>query len=199
VNIVDSSLGITEKLIPDETNGSLESIELTNLQNFPFKASLVTPNHDIADQTLIESINGGSHVFETQLDQSVLRQYLVRKQLGVSQGWETATREQFRTLQKWEGYVIEIGIETFRAKLVPIVGEGSDLEAEIYLEEIGEEDRALLELGAVFYWSIGYLDKPSGRRRESIIRFRRLKTLTKRDLQLVDIKVAELRNLFDVE
>ncbi len=46
---------------------------------------------------------------------------------------------------------------------------------EILLSEISDEDLQLIDVGAVFYWNIGYQTNPSGSRtRSSIIRFRRL-------------------------
>lgn len=107
-------------------------------------------------------------------------------------------KEHFKTLQKWEGVVIEVGQDTFLAKLVPIMGEGSEQEAEIYIDQVEKEDRVLIEPGAVFYWTIGYLNKPSGTLGTSIIRFRRLPTWSKRELEAADAKANELRELFDV-
>ena len=71
-------------------------------------------------------------------------------------------REYFLALQKWEGYVTEVGSVTFRARLHVLLGEGSDQEAEIYIEEISPADRGLIEPGAVFYWTIGYWIGPRG-------------------------------------
>ena len=48
-------------------------------------------------------------------------------------------------------------------------------EAEILKSEISDEDLSYIELGAVFYWNIGYhVDSSGQRRRASVIRFRRL-------------------------
>lgn len=57
------------------------------------------------------------------------------------------------TLQKWEGYVLEVREDTFMARLVPLVGGGPDLEAEIYRTAITEEDQELV-VGAVFHLSV---------------------------------------------
>ncbi len=180
-----------------DVHGSFETVKSVNLQDFPVRELLVSPNQDSANQTVIEHLNGGSQMFETRLNQTSLQQYLEVEQLDTLKKADRWINTQFRTLQKWEGYVIEVGAETFRAKVVALLGESSDMEADIYLEEIGEEDYALIKPGAVFYWSIGYLDGPSGRRRESIIRFRRLKTVTKRDLQQAESEAKALRSLFN--
>lgn len=104
---------------------------------------------------------------------------------------------RFLAKQKWEGYVTEVGPETFWARLILLSGEGGDQDAEIYLEEVDREERSLIEPGAVFYWSIGYLDGPSGRARTSQIRFRRLPAWHQRELEEAITRSAELHDLFD--
>jgi hypothetical protein len=108
-------------------------------------------------------------------------------------------REKFLTMQKWEGHVIEVGQDTFWARLVRTTGGGPDQEAEIYISEIDQEDRILIEPGAVFYWSIGYLDRPSGRIRASILRFRRLRPWSKHELEAAEIEAQRLKSLLSSE
>ena len=55
------------------------------------------------------------------------------------------------------------------------------------------EDLDLLEPGAVFYWNIGYRDRPSGRERISTIRFRRLPVWTADELKVADQEAARVR------
>jgi hypothetical protein len=94
--------------------------------------------------------------------------------------------EYFKAIQKWEGKVISISGETFRATLSTIVGDKAEQEADIYINEVTPDERHLLEPGAVFYWSIGYLTRPSGRRRESVIRLRRLPVWTEDEIKKID-------------
>lgn len=100
-------------------------------------------------------------------------------------------------LQKWEGFVIAVDAETFTARLTTLTGDEGDQVAEIYNDEIDDEDRALLEPGAVFYWSIGYLDKPSGRERFSQIRMRRLPAWSAAELRAAEKRAKELGDLLD--
>jgi len=82
---------------------------------------------------------------------------------------------RFESLQKWRGVVLEVSDEYFLARLVDMESPAPDEEAEILKREISDEDLQLIELGAVFYWNIGYQVDPSGqRKRASVIRFRRL-------------------------
>lgn len=90
----------------------------------------------------------------------------------------------FQALQRWEGVVLDVGSDVFKATVIDLTATMSDKEAEIPLEEISPSDRDLVVEGAVFYWSIGYLDGPSGQRtRESIIRFRRLPAWSSQELE----------------
>ena len=90
----------------------------------------------------------------------------------------------FAALQRWEGVVLEAGPDRFIARLVDKTSSNADEEAEFRLDEISRSDLELVMPGAVFYWSIGYLDRPSGQRhRQSVITFRRLPAWTDRQLE----------------
>jgi hypothetical protein len=93
----------------------------------------------------------------------------------------TPFKEYSKAIQKWEGTVISLVDDTFKAVLRPITGDNIEQEAEIYIEDITPNERTLIEPGSIFYWSIGYLESPSGRKRESIIRFRRLPPWTENE------------------
>lgn len=178
---------IAERIQRSGTMGARPDLESEVQRKFPGETVLSEPNRDTADRTDVSRVNGTSNSLRIQLGQILLSPPMLPK-----------AREYFLAMQRWEGHVIDVGHDTFRARLVPIIGEGSDQEAEIYTQEVAADDRSLIELGAVFYWSIGYLDKPSGRLRASIIRFRRLPVWSKRELENADAKADKLRGLLDV-
>lgn len=98
------------------------------------------------------------------------------------------------SLQKWEGTVTGIRDDAFFARLKNFSYELPDEEAEFSIEELSPEDRPLLRIGAVFYWNIGYYDSPSGqRKKESIIRFRRL-PWTRKEIEDATRRAAEIRD-----
>jgi hypothetical protein len=67
-------------------------------------------------------------------------------------------------------------------------------------DDVPTADRELFEVGAVFYWTIGYRETASGtRERVSTMRFRRLPAWSRRDLQRVDEAADELQRLFGTE
>jgi len=146
----------------------------------------IVQSSDGAEQTQIRYVNG-----ESSLDEIKLNPFLF------SLPSAPQAKEFFRAIQKWEGYVLDVGRDIFRARLVSIVGEGPDQEAEIYLEEVDPDDQELVQPGAVFYWTIGYLDRPSGRLRGSILRFRRLPALSEPELETARREAEKLESLFE--
>jgi len=184
----DSLTTVVEGVYSDETFSLKDSISEEEQPRLPPEESLFTEqNSDSRDETLGYHLNGGSTTLDTDLGQLLFFPPQPR-----------AVKEYFKALQKWKGVVVEVRQDTFLAQLVSI-DENSSQEAEIYIEEVGQEDRTLIESGAVFYWTIGYLNKPSGTLGASIIRFRRLPTWTKRELEVADAKANDLRELFDVQ
>ena len=182
-------------------HGATAIIFENDVENF---VRLVFSAVDIVDR-LVEDGNSVAtssqteiDVYEADSDSFDINQSFLPPQFPVPFSSHSFT-DSFKAIQKWEGYVIEVYEETFLARLVPIVGEGSDQEAEIYIEEVDPADRVLIAPGSVFYWSIGYLDKPSGRHRDSYIRFRRLPAWTQRELKAAEEKAKILRELLNVK
>ena len=69
--------------------------------------------------------------------------------------------------QEWEGYVIEVREDDFEARLLDLTA-GDPVareDAVIPLEELDDDDRATLAIGAIFRWVIGYERSPAGARR----------------------------------
>lgn len=145
----------------------------------------VIPNGYKTEQTQTYYINGESNPAQIKLNEFLSPPPVPR------------AKEFFRALQKWEGYVLDVGSDIFHARLVSTFGEGPDQEAEIYLEEVDGEDQALVQVGAVFYWTIGYLDRPAGRLRGSILRFRRLPALSEAELEAARREAQKLESLFE--
>lgn len=89
-------------------------------------------------------------------------------------------------LQEWEGYVIEIGPQEFRAHLIDLTAglPHEQEEATIPLAEVSDRDAKRMVVGSIFRWVIGYERSPAGtKRRVSQIVFRDLPAVTEKDLQ----------------
>ncbi len=101
------------------------------------------------------------------------------------------------SLQKWEGVVKNILKDSFIADLngIPLFKYNNTVDvneqAEIYKSEIDDNDLELLKIGSIFYWNIGYLNSPSGRKRFSEIRFKRLPEWTEQDIRLAKSRAKE--------
>ena len=129
----------------------------------------------------------GSESSVSKTEELLIRETLPFKGNGTTPMLRPITEpleDNFVSLQKWEGTVIEVMKDSFIARLQDLTQEGPDEEAEFSIEEVSEDDKHLVEPGAIFYWNIGYHDSRSGqRRRSSIIRFRRLPAWTKEDIE----------------
>jgi hypothetical protein len=105
--------------------------------------------------------------------------------------------DTFRALQRWEGVVLECRDESFLARLTDLTEEGPAEEVELPLSDVPREDLDLVELGAVFYWSIGYRDEVGGGRwRSSTLRFRRLPLWSKQELEAAAERAADIARVF---
>ncbi len=101
-------------------------------------------------------------------------------------------------LQEWEGYVLEVGANSFTVRLLDLTAGSSieEEEAEVPIEEISEQERRRIQPGAIFRWVIGYERSPAGvRKRVSVIVFRDLPAVTERDLQEGREWASETRHL----
>jgi hypothetical protein len=108
-----------------------------------------------------------------------------------------AAKDVFRPLRKWDGVVLSMRDDVFRARLFDESADEPEAEADIYVSEVPPQDRSLLTPGSLFYWHIGYRDTPSGdRERVSRIRFRRLPPPSAADRKRAVQKADELRASF---
>lgn len=102
------------------------------------------------------------------------------------------------SLQKWQGYVLEVLRDSLLVRLIDLSQKGPDEEAEIPFEEISPDDQKLIRPGAIFYWNIGYLDFYTGQRvRASIIRFQRLPAWSKEEIDEAKREAERLQDIFD--
>jgi hypothetical protein len=84
------------------------------------------------------------------------------------------TSVRFWLLNKWQGQVLSVGQETFKVQLHDAAHPGTIEHAELFINDLPEDGRALLRPGALFYWMIGYRDEGSRQRtRASIVWMRR--------------------------
>ena len=104
----------------------------------------------------------------------------------------------FRLLQQWEGTVTECGEIEFTAELRDLTDPTNYREEAAFdLDEVSPDDRPLLELGAVFRWSIGYRTSAAGQReRVSQLRFVRIPGWRRSAIADVEQRAAELQQRF---
>ena len=85
----------------------------------------------------------------------------------------TSEQEEVTLLEKWEGHVIEILKDTFRARVRNNLSDLQAVEAEFALEELPEEFHSILSEGMPVVWSIVRERRKGGIQRSSILYLRR--------------------------
>jgi hypothetical protein len=168
--IMNTTAHLTETW-PEDTCG-IVGIHGDLIRDIAHRSSKKTkPDGEQAEQTLSPTVNQ---------DRSILAPLFPEQPRIIPRG---AT---FTPLQEWEGYVTEIGEETFTARLLDLTQDGvvEEEEADFPIAEISDTDQSVLQPGAIFRWVIGYRRTPAGtKERVSLIVFRRLPAWGERELQ----------------
>ena len=84
------------------------------------------------------------------------------------------TQARFIAAVRWEGSVTELFDTYFRADIINLDTDET-ANVEFLFTEVSSGDLSLCQLGALFYWSVGFDVKEGGQRsRSSVVSFRRL-------------------------
>src|ERR1700722_4226657 len=84
-------------------------------------------------------------------------------------------KNYFDKVQSWIGYILSVSEDSFLAKIEdPNEIHTTYEEAEFSIDDVEEEDKKLLLIGSVFYWSVGYEYRGGTKTKQSILRFKRL-------------------------
>lgn len=107
------------------------------------------------------------------------------------------TASSFIVLRHWEGAVLSVADDSFAARVIDPKHKRSDEEAEFSISDVTEFDRKLVNPGAVFYWTVGYVVSPTGNKmRVSQIRFRRLPVWSADDIARAKKAAHQFEELF---
>lgn len=86
---------------------------------------------------------------------------------------EFSGREYSRVKHQWEGCITKVLEKTFLADLVN--EDDDELTAKFDIDDVSEDDKELIQVNNIFYWSIGHRTTQGNQRiNEEIIIFRRL-------------------------
>ena len=165
-----------------------EKVEKEIEQDIPKSIGRVIPeNNNTLHQRSINSVlTIQENTFSKKLKKSIKLDQVISFRKKIEQ-------DQCISLQKWEGYVLEVNEIVFKAHLADLNLNDPDEETELPIEEVSPEDIDLLKPGAILYWIIGYFDKLSGQRqRYSELRFQRIPKWSKEELKIVKNKADEL-------
>ncbi len=108
--------------------------------------------------------------------------------------------QSFKPLQQWRGTVTTIAESEFDAELRDLTDRTRARETATFrFGELSDGDQDLVQIGAVFYWSIGYELTPTRQRKlVATIIFRRLPRWTKRQLDAVRAMANEIEEILGI-
>ena len=164
---------------------SVEDLTNSLVNRLKIKTSPETEKHSFVDRT---SDSLAPRNLE-KLDYTKLTEIITRVRRPV-------TTFNFVAMQEWEGYVTEIGENTFTAILVDLTQKENEPteEADFEMDEISNNDRKLLKIGSVFRWAIGYNTAGSTKMKSSFVVFRNLPAFSKKELDAAQSKAESLNN-----
>ena len=116
-------------------------------------------SQDLADNANVNVVSPQVTEFQAErLDLTVTQERLV---CGTTQEPSELARPPSPTLvaqQEWEGMVLSVNSVDFVARLLDITAGATyeEEEATIPLSDLSDDDRAKVEIGAVFRWVVGY-------------------------------------------
>ena len=94
---------------------------------------------------------------------------------------DLSINDYFSRTQRWLCHVDSFDEKTIYAKLTDLITPGTQETAEFDIDEVSQEDRPLIKVGAGFYWSVGLASENRQISKRSLIRFQRLIELTEDD------------------
>ncbi|TSJ34916.1 hypothetical protein FO440_24055 [Mucilaginibacter corticis] len=103
-------------------------------------------------------------------------------------------REYYKEAQNWVGHIIELKEDSFVAKLEDLHHPATYEIASFDFNDVSPEDKKLIGLGNVFYWSVGYAVRNSQVIKESFIRFQRLPSWTVAQFDTIADNARSLSN-----
>ena len=182
-------------IVPRTRSGALSSLALNGEDTFVAPSSEAGYYLDHIDERLTTASTDDTNELVQRIRPSTVKSQATAAVVPFPAFPES--HERFRIVQQWEGTVTEIGAKSFTARLRDLtVPDHPEEQAVFSADEIDENDRELLQVGAVFYWSMGYHHDASGTRRLSNdLRFRRLPRWTRTDVDRL-VEQSEFADLF---
>jgi hypothetical protein len=87
-----------------------------------------------------------------------------------------------KKVQNWRGVISQMNATSFVARLEDLTKGGTDELGEFDFSDISDDDKKLIRVGAIFYWSVGLYMEHGQIAKRSDIRFQRLILLDEDDI-----------------
>ena len=172
------------------------TIELGNVLHKDLLKQFTDSHHEVRKRRFLEDLEKMGTFEVEQKDERLLQEEQEKMEIlqPILRYDPDDLKERAIALQKWEGVVTEVENDVFHARLLDLTDNSPEEEADFSVEEVSEDDRKLLKLGAVFYWSLGYLTTGTGQViRTSIVKFRRLPAWTETEVKRAQEQAAKIR------
>lgn len=154
-----------------EVNRSVSSLVETAINSEIKKAALKTTESEsiASDDDIINSINP---LDIDKFDLGKVPQYY---------NYFKDTHSYSRRTQRWQGHVLNFNENNshFTAKVEDLSAPGGTYEIlEFDIDDVSPDDQPLVQIGAIFYWSVGSLMSNGQLSKQSILRFKRVAVWT---------------------
>jgi len=173
---------------------STQDLNKWNFENNPTELNTYIYSNTIVEDTILGKIKKKLHNIQNQDDASKINETEnlgniaeVKKFYGFRN-----TAHYSKKTQRWIGYVTKIGTDTFTSRLDDLTNPGTYEIGEFDLSDVSPEDLKLLEVGALFYWSIGDTMTHGQLKKESIIRFKRSSALSESQIDAIEDRAEEI-------
>lgn len=103
---------------------------------------------------------------------------------------------RLRVMERWDGVVLDLHLEEgfFTARVVPLGRREPELYVDFRFDKVDEQDRPIVEVGALFYAISGYIPIGPGERiQASSLRFRRLAKWRAEDVEFMRASASKRR------
>ena len=164
------------------------------LEDIGFKRNLLLITESIQSQ-ILEISTRVKDDSEGELNQDTAYRVPVKKEI-INPFILTKRRKlnYNKETQHWVGYITTISSNGFYANLQDRIPDDDTIEvAEFDFSEVSKSDYKLVKLGAIFYYSIGFVNDNGQIKKESFIRFQRSIPFEIEDVDEIEGRIAKLK------
>ena len=172
---------ITMKSETDITNNWLFEDKMTEISSNNDNEKKIIDNVKNEIECLVKDINSKDSISFKRVRKEIELQSLpLYFPQGITAKRISSSRSYTKNTQRWIGHIIKINNGKFKAKLEDITTPGTFEIGTFDIQDMFEE-KDMIQIGAVFYLSVGYEVSKGTSVRQKLIRFQRLSEWSETD------------------